>query len=242
MPVLTKTKLAYSRPEEGAPIIHAPSIYGASPGKPILYRIPITGQRPIRVQCLHPLPAGLSLKEDTGILSGKIDLPGNYDITISASNEWGNSQKQIRLEIAPDHICRTPLLGWTSWNAFAGQVTEEDIRKSAQLLCSTRLADYGYQYVNIDSAWQGTYGGPYNAIQPNGKFPNMAGLCAEIHGLGLKCGIYSTPMQKAWGAENLPGCTRGPIDKSYMEVYFGVGQEHMEENNVRQWEEWGVTM
>ena len=47
-------------------------------------------------------------------------------------------------------------------------------------------------------------------------------------------------MQKAWGDENLPGCTRGRLDPAYAQTYFGVGEEHMEAQNAQQWAEWGV--
>lgn len=55
------------------------------------------------------------------------------------------------------------------------------------------LVDHGWTYINIDDGWQGQRGGKYNAIQPNTKFPDMKGLADEIHALGLKIGIYSTP-------------------------------------------------
>ena len=55
------------------------------------------------------------------------------------------------------------------------------------------LADHGWSYVNIDDGWQGRRGGQYNAIQPNEKFPDMVALTREIHDMGLRVGIYSTP-------------------------------------------------
>ena len=55
------------------------------------------------------------------------------------------------------------------------------------------LADHGWSYINIDDGWQGRRGGRYNAIQPNKKFPDMAALTREIHDMGLRVGIYSTP-------------------------------------------------
>ena len=41
------TEIASAGPFEGAPKINLPSRYGASPGKPLLLRIPVIGQRPI---------------------------------------------------------------------------------------------------------------------------------------------------------------------------------------------------
>ena len=65
------TKIAKRSPfDQGAPRIQAPAIYGASPEKPILYRIPALGQRPMRFSA--ELPEGLRLSAD-GIITGSID-------------------------------------------------------------------------------------------------------------------------------------------------------------------------
>ncbi len=63
---------------------------------------------------------------------------------------------------------------------------------------SLGLREHGWSYVNIDDGWQGVRGGPFNAIQPNAKFPDMAGLAKEVHSLGLKLGIYSTPWRSSF--------------------------------------------
>ena len=60
--------------------------------------------------------------------------------------------------------------------------------RSARAMVSSGLIDHGWTYVNIDDTWQGPRGGPFNAIQGNKKFPDMKGLCDEIHAMGLKAG------------------------------------------------------
>lgn len=118
------------------------------------------------------------------------------------------------------------------------------MENSARLLVESGIADYGYEYVNLDSGWQKEYGGKYNAIMPNHKFPDMKKMCDMVHSLGLKCGIYSTPMLTAYGCpeflESIPGCTVGEKDERFPDVpNGGIGKERRESNNVRQWEEWG---
>lgn len=236
-----QTVIAPAQPyNEGSPRFNLPGIYGASPGKPFLYRLPVTGKPPILFKCLSGLPGELSLDESTGILSGTSPVEGNYPMIFKASNALGSSEKTLMLRIAPDGLCRTPLLGWTSWNACRAVVSQTEIQKVAELLFSTGLAAYGYQYVNIDSGWQGEYGGSHNAIQPNNRFPDMKGLADSVHRLGLKLGIYSTPMLKAWGGDTFPGCTVGKLDKAYTDAYYGIGSDHREPNNVNQWEAWGI--
>jgi hypothetical protein len=56
------------------------------------------------------------------------------------------------------------------------------------------LAQHGWTYCNTDDGWQGVRGGELNAIQPDGRdFPDIAAMVREIHSLGLKAGIYSSP-------------------------------------------------
>ncbi|HEY4354987.1 MAG TPA: glycoside hydrolase family 27 protein [Acidobacteriaceae bacterium] len=89
----------------------------------------------------------------------------------------------------------TPPMGWNSWNKFAEHVTDDDIRKTADLLVSTGLRDAGYIYVNIDDTWEGKRDAQGN-IQGNEKFPNMKALSDYVHSKGLKLGIYSSPGPK----------------------------------------------
>lgn len=48
----------------------------------------------------------------------------------------------------------TPQMGWNSWNKFACNINETLIRKTADLLVQTGLAEKGYKYLNLDDCWQ----------------------------------------------------------------------------------------
>lgn len=48
----------------------------------------------------------------------------------------------------------TPQMGWNSWNKFGCNINEDLIKKTADLLVSTGLAQKGYAYVNLDDCWQ----------------------------------------------------------------------------------------
>ena len=232
-------KIAHSTPFAGRPVIHTPSVFGAATGKPILYRIPVTGKRPVRIT-VTGLADGLSCSD--GVISGAVREDSEFSVCVRADNAEGGDEKRIRFVIAPDTRLLTPLMGFTSWNAFGSRVTQELMEKTADTLISSGLADYGYCYVNIDSGWQHEYGGEFDAVMPNAKFPDMKGFCGRTHAKGLKCGIYSTPMLKAWGCpeelEYIPGCTRGEPDPLYS-CTLPIGVEKLEANNVRQWDEWG---
>lgn len=44
-------------------------------------------------------------------------------------------------------------MGWSSWNAFRTEITEDKVIGSANALIRTGLAERGYRYVNIDDGW-----------------------------------------------------------------------------------------
>ena len=235
-----KTKIAKAAPFEGVPKINMPSIIGASSKKPILFRIATTGKRPIEYSA-KKLPKGLELNGN--ILKGAVENDGNYEFILIAENDLGKSEKKITLEIKDQNMLVTPLLGFTTWNAFESAVTQNDVESTAQLMVDLGITEYGYSYVNTDSGWQEKYGGKYDAVMPNPKFPDMKKMTDKIHSLGLKCGIYSTPMLTAWGCpdeyESIPGCTQGEPDYRFSLLNGGIGTIRKERNNALQWNEWG---
>lgn len=234
------TKIAHATPFLGVPKINLPAVYGASSKKPFLLRIPVIGERPV-VYGAEGLPEGLELRGN--IISGAALEEGCYEVTVTAENALGKTEKVLTLEIAENNILCTPLLGFTTWNAFGDSVTQENAEDTAKKMLETGLCEYGYCYVNIDSGWQHEYGGEYDAIQPNPKFPDMKAFADKIHAMGLKCGIYSTPMLTAWGCPkeytSIPGCTVGEADIRFAPVNGGIGVIHKEENNAKQWADWG---
>ena len=69
---------------------------------------------------------------------------------------------------------------------------------AADAMVASGMADYGYQYVNIDNCWMKKKGDePYRddrgAILPNSKFPDIKGMVDYIHAKGLKAGLYTSP-------------------------------------------------
>jgi alpha-galactosidase len=95
-------------------------------------------------------------------------------------------------------VAQTPPMGWNSWNHFAGNVRDKDIRAAADQLVSTGMKDAGYVYVNIDDTWEGERDAS-GVLHPNAKFPDMKALADYVHSKGLKIGIYSSPGSKTCG-------------------------------------------
>ena len=235
-------KIAARAPFEGAPRVTNPSCFGAAPKKPFLLRVNATGARPMRFSA-SGLPAGLTLSGN--IIAGRVEKSGKYKIVLAAENALGRSEKEVTLEIRNGAALLTPLMGFTTWNAFAFEgLTQAGTEESAAQMLALGLCEYGYTYVNIDSGWQGAYGGEFDAVMPNEKFPDMKGFCERMHEKGLKCGIYSTPMLHAFGCSMKrdplpPGCTQGAPDDRFADERGGIGLIRKEKNNALQWAAWG---
>ncbi len=179
------------------PRINGPKVYGARPGRPFIYRIPCTGIRPIHFTATG-LPNGLELDANTGIITGRVpEKRGQWTVTLAAKNEHGTGERSFKLVVG-DTLALTPPMGWNSWYIHYNRVTEEHMRSAADVMVASGMADYGYQYVNIDDCWMKKKGDePYRdgrgAILPNAKFPDIKGMVGYIHSKGLKAGLYTGP-------------------------------------------------
>src|SRR5438477_70264 len=80
------------------PRIHGPKVYGQRPGRPFLYTIPATGDRPMTFKADN-LPDGLKLDGKTGRMTGQIDKAGDYTVTLRASNAKGSAERPLKIEI-----------------------------------------------------------------------------------------------------------------------------------------------
>ncbi|MEJ0001031.1 MAG: putative Ig domain-containing protein [Verrucomicrobiota bacterium] len=244
-----------------APKITGPKIYGERPGKPFLYSIPATGDRPITFAA-DGLPAGLQLDAATGRITGSVASPGKYKVTLHAANAAGKDKKAFRIVIG-DKIALTPPMGWNSWNCWGSSVSQDKVLSSAHAFIDKKLDQHGWTYVNIDDGWQGPRGGDHNAIQPNPKFPDLKGLAGQVHALGLKFGIYSTPWTTSYAgfvggsANNARGATEWITSGSHDSVFHfsqadyeakygrkapwgGLGTVSFARNDAAQWAAWGV--
>jgi alpha-galactosidase len=185
------------------PRIHGPKVYGERPGHPFIYRIPCTGSRPMHFAAVG-LPSSLTLDEMTGIISGRAPATaGDYPVTLKAMNSLGTATRSFKIVVG-NQLGLTPQMGWNGWYTLYAHPTDSDVRKAADAMLASGMADYGYQYVDLDDGWarkpelSDTVLGepvrnPDGSIRPNGNFPDMASLTAYIHSLGLKAGIYSGP-------------------------------------------------
>ena len=227
-------------PTSPSPRINGPGVFGVRPGSPFLYTIPATGERPMEFSA-GGLPDGLSMDAETGRIRGVLAQPGEYPVVLRARNARGSAEKKFRI-IAGDRIALTPPMGWNSWNCWADAVDQEKVLRSARALVAKGLVNHGWTYINIDDTWQGKRGGEFNGLQPNEKFPDMKALCDEIHGLGLKAGIYSTPWITSYAryAGGSSDSEKGGWSKEFTDPKSRRhGRFSFAQNDARQWAAWG---
>ena len=113
----------------------------------------------------------------------------------------------------------TPPMGFNPYNAFAVDVTEDQMMAIARKLVDSGLAEKGYRYVNIDDGW-------WIKREANGRlevntkaFPSadlgngetsFLPFVTGLHSMGLKAGLYTdigrNACSQAWRADdpNLP--------------------------------------
>jgi alpha-galactosidase len=96
----------------------------------------------------------------------------------------------------------TPPMGWSSWNAFRVDITEQKVLASAQVIVDSGLAQAGYRNINVDDGWwlkrrtsdgrlQVRTGLFPSADLGAGKDSSLRPFTDRIHAMGLKAGLYT---------------------------------------------------
>ena len=210
---LTRQLGVLTPPAARAPRINGATRYGVRPGHPILYKVAVTGEKPVDIS-VAGLPNGAVYNAANRTITGKVTEAGEYPIVVTAENAAGKAERKMSLVVG-ETICLTPPMGWNSWNAFAGAVSDEKVRIATDQIVKLGLDEHGYSFVNVDDFWQRnsengkgdpTLAGPERhedgSIWTNARFPDMRGLADYIHAKGLKAGLYSSP-----GPYTCGGCT-----------------------------------
>lgn len=135
-----------------------------------------------------------------------------------------------------------PPLSWRSWNAFGWRISADTFRVAARGLtdtsrailrrpAGTSLRSLGYSSVGMDEGWawcepepgfppsgsmfhRGDGSGGFAPVVNATLFPDMKGLVAEVHSLGLQMGWYLNPcFSYCWALGDACGdaCTPGDV-------------------------------
>jgi alpha-galactosidase len=231
------------------PRINGPKIFGVRPGSPFLYSIPATGDRPMTFSA-DGLPEGLQLDAANGRISGTLNTAGEYKVTLRAKNSLGVAEKSFRIVVGED-VELTPAMGWNSYNCYGTSINEDKELRIAHAMVSSGLAQHGWTYVNMDDGWSANVRNPANhALQADPRrYTDIKAMVDEIHGLGLKAGLYSTPWEITYGGK-LGGSSDYPdgawptnanfkAAKNARKPPFAIGQYSFATNDAAQFAEWG---
>lgn len=230
-PVAVSTGVRYEPPmriamRDPKPVmIHGGRVIGATPKRPFLFRVPATGvSRGAGLKGVFrvtkgSLPAGLTLHQGTGMISGSVQKAGTTRFAITARGNRGSDSREYAIVAGRYKLAQTPPMGWSASSTWGTAITAAKARSAADALLQTGLADYGYTYVNIGDGWQGSRNAD-GMIQPSGRFGDMPSLAAYLHKRGLKLGLTSSP---------------GPKTCAGFEGSFGH-----EAKDAQQYTNWGV--
>lgn len=246
-PVLFEEFVILTPKAPATPRVNGPRVFGVRPGHPFLYTIPATGERPMNFSADN-LPSGLTLDAASGRITGSVATPGTHRVTLRATNARGTDAQPFRIEVG-EKISLTPAMGWNSWNCWGVSVDQEKVLASARAMVASGLINHGWSYINIDDTWQGERPGPTHALQPNKKFPDLKKFCDEIHAMGLKAGIYSTPWITSYAT--YPGGSAdtedgkwtkppGPKTVNRKMKPWHLGEHSFAVVDAKQWAEWGI--
>lgn len=226
------------------PRINSPKLFGVRPGNPFLYNIAASGSKPMIFKALN-LPNGLILNEKTGQITGVLKEKTNHNVTLIAENNNGKATAALEIRVGED-IALTPPLGWNGWNAWEQKIDKEKVMASANAMIHFKLKDYGWNYVNLDDAWQGYRDSVTLALQPNEKFPDIKGMFDYIHSLGLKVGLYSTPYISSYAGYVGASSDYPKGGETHEKIIVNrpsfnrIGPYKFEKQDARLMAEWGV--
>ena len=214
---ITKEKYILTPKAGLKPKINAPKVFGVRPGSPFIYTVAAMGERPVKFTA-YQLPDGLTINQETGLITGSLKEKGTYHVVTRADNKHGSDSRIVRIEVG-DKISLTPPMGWNSWNCWGLSVDEEKVKDAADMM-NTYLINYGWTYINIDDGWEAEKRNGNGELQGNAKFPDFKRLSDYIHSKGLKFGVYSSPGPTTCGG------------------YLGSYQH--EKVDAETWAKWGV--
>jgi alpha-galactosidase len=103
---------------------------------------------------------------------------------------------------------RVPYRGWSTYSqqTIASNVmNEQNILAQSDAMRSSGLGEHGFQYINLDAAWNNGEDGYGRPLFNSATFPTFLEMIQHIHANGQKVGIYLNPGISATAVQqNLP--------------------------------------
>jgi len=93
-------------------------------------------------------------------------------------------------------IAQRPYMGWSSFSQqtiSSNFLTQASMITQSDALLSSGLQADGYNYINLDSGWQGGFDASGRPIPNIATFPDITAMVTHIHQNGQKAGLYWIP-------------------------------------------------
>ena len=89
---------------------------------------------------------------------------------------------------------KTPIMGWSSWNTFRQNITEDLVLETATAMKNSGLLEAGYEYINLDDCWQSSLRDSNGNWQGDvERFSSgIPALINKVNSMGMKVGLYSS--------------------------------------------------
>jgi len=192
-PRRTRQLGALTPPASAAPRINGTSVMGVRPGRPVLWRVPVTGEAPVACT-VSGLPEGLSFDPATRVISGRVPQRGEHALAVTAANAKGKAVRTLTLKVG-DAVGLTPSLGWCACG-LGEAATADKVKSVAEALVRSGVADHGWCYVSVADLWQDKARAADGTIRSNARFADMKGLADFLHARGLRLGLGSASAQQ----------------------------------------------
>jgi alpha-galactosidase len=129
-----------------------------------------------------------------------------------------------------------PYMGWSSYSmqVYSGDgqwITGDQLIAQSDAM-HERLQEYGYEYINVDAAWNGGVDGYGRPVPSATLYPDgLQAVIDHVHGNGQKFGLYFIPGlgPEVYEADlpiyGAPGCSTGDIAAQPLQDadYWGIG-------------------
>jgi alpha-galactosidase len=142
-------------------------------------------------------------------------------------------------------------MGWNSYNVYGEGIDQDKAMHAANAMVKFHLNDHGWTYINFDDGWQGIRDTKTLALQPEPqRFKDMKAYIDELHALGLKAGLYSSPWVKTYGgrmggsSQNADGTRDSTWNKNAPHTQkkfpFAIGKYTFTTQDAQQFAAWGA--
>lgn len=139
------------------------------------------------------LPRGLKWNARRQLVEGIVKKAGEYTYEAVVSKDGRKTTETIHLTVSDSLQMPRPFMGWISWNSVQSEVSEDIVRRVADLFIEKGLKDCGWNTIVMDDWWHATERAADGRPQPNAeRFPNGVKAASDyVHSRGLRFGIYT---------------------------------------------------